>query len=777
MRKGILGLALLAVLLISLPVHAQFTVSGFVEDAATGERLGNATVYEAVTGKGIVCNNYGFYSITLPGGEYSFRADYVGYHSRTIAVRLHADTVITLNLLPAGLLDEVVVTGDAGFVNTTEMGKHILPLKQVKAMPSILGESDVLKALQALPGVNSGTEGTSGFSVRGGSPEQTQIMLDGVPVYNVSHAFGYFSVFNGEALQDLTLYKSGIPARYGGRLSSILDVSMKEGNMKKLAGDFSLSPIASTLTLEGPIKKDKISFLVSGRYTWLNALLQLGTKVMDLDNAMGYGFYDLNAKMNWKINSRNRFYLSFYNGRDGLYVEDVNEGKTDKHGYNWGNMSVSARWNSVINSKMFLNVQAYYSRFRNTQLYRYYNSQEKRYDETKSYSELEDITAKVDFDYMPFDNHHLRYGMVASKKYFAPEMSYRKVATADTLWGDTDRSDLWSSELYFEDDWKIASHWRTNIGLRATGSWVGSKRYFSLEPRLALTYLINSRNSIKVSWSAMRQSLHLLTNTSLGFNTELWVPATEKVKPGRSSLTSLGYYRQLGKGIELSAEVYYNDLRNMIRYREGIGYLKQKDKSWQDYIYTGKGRAYGMDLMLNKSSGALNGWISYSLSRSERSFDQIQGGAWFPFEYDRRHKLNGVANYTFKSKESDKFIKILAVNFTYASGNYTTLGRQVYPALPLPGGETFDKGDSWWDSREYIERPNNVRLPAYHHLDIAFHLKNRKGKGDSWSFSIYNVYFRQNPGFYYRHSRNGKTEIRQMSVFPFIPSVTWSYKF
>lgn len=777
MRKDILVLVRLVVLLISLPVQGQFTVSGFVEDISTGERLGNATVYEVKTGKGVVCNNFGFYSITLPGGEYSFKADYVGYAPRVIHVRLQADTLISLNLSPSGLLDEVVVRGSDNFVNSTEMGKHFLPLKQVKAMPTLFGESDVLKALQSLPGVNSGTEGTSGFSVRGGSPEQTQILLDGVPVYNVNHAFGYFSVFNGEALQDVTLYKSGVSARYGGRLSSVLDVSMKEGNMKRLAGDFSLSPIAATLTLEGPIKKDKISFLVSGRYTWMNALLQLGYKLMDSEDQMGYGFHDLNAKMNWKMDSRNRLYVSFYNGRDGFYTRNISEGKPDKHSFNWGNISFSARWNHIIHSKMFLNTQVYYSRFRNTQDFKSYNAGEKQYDATKSYSDLEDITGKVDFDYLPRDNHHLRYGMVLSKKNFAPEMSYRKVAAFDSLWVDSGRGNLWSSELYLEDDWKISSHWRTNFGIRLTGSYVGSKRYYSLEPRLAFTYSVNARNSLKASWTAMQQPLHLLTNSSLGFNTELWVPLTEKVKPGYSNLLALGYYRQLGKGLELSAEIYYNDLRNMIRYQEGIGYLKQKNRSWQDYILTGKGRAYGLDIMLNKNSGALNGWISYSLSRSERSYDEIQDGIWFPFEYDRRHKLNVVADYTFKTKESHKFLKVLALNFTYASGNYTTLGQQVYPALPMPGGILGDRGDSWWDSREYIDHPNNIRLPTYHHLDIAFHLKNKKGKGDSWSFSIYNVYFRQNPGFYYRHSRNGKTEIRQISVFPFIPSVSWSYKF
>lgn len=777
MKLRNLLLTCLSVICADLSLCGQHTVSGFVEDIATGERLGYATVYEMRTGKGVVCNNYGFYSLTLPAGDYLLKADYVGYASGILPLTLRKDTLLPLHLRPVTLLEEVTVTGNTGIVNTTAMGKHFLPLKQVKSMPALLGESDVLKALQALPGVNAGTEGSSGISVRGGSPEQTQILLDGVPVYNVNHFFGYFSVFNGEALQDLTLYKSAIPARYGGRLSSMLDIAMKEGNMKKTSGSFSLSPIASTLTLEGPLKKDKISFLVSGRYTWLNALLQLATKAMDGDNALGYDFYDLNAKVNWKIDPRNRLYLSFYNGRDGYYARNTNSGEQDKRSFTWGNLALSARWNHVIHSKMFLNAQAYYSRFRNVQTFRVYNPDKQQYDVAEYASKLEDLTCKADIDHLPADAHRLRYGLVLSRKGFAPETSYRRVAEADTRWSDAGQGNTWSAELYAEDDWRLSPRWKMNLGIRATGHYPPGRRYYSCEPRAALTWLLNPLNSLKISWSTMCQPLHLLTNSALGLNTELWVPVTDKVKPGFSNLTSLGYYRQLGKGVELSTEIYYNDLRNMIRYREGIGYLKSREGSWQDYIHTGKGRAYGMDVMLQKSAGTLNGWVAYSLSRAERSYREINGGRWFPFEYDRRYKLNVVADYTFKAKASHKYIKTIALNFTYASGNYTTIGRQEYPALPLPGGNLSDRGDSWWDAREYIEHPNNVQLPACHHLDLAFHLKNKTAKGGSWSFSIYNLYFRQNPAFFFRHSRNGKTEIRQMSVFPFIPSVSWNYKF
>lgn len=776
--KNLLFLTIFSLLLNTLSAQRHYTLSGFIEEAGSGERLGQATIYAIQTGKGTVCNQYGFYSLTLPEGEYSLRVDYVGYSPAFATIHLHRDTSLTFSLSPASMLEEVTVTGYYPFVRSTLTGKHSLRIEQAKAMPSLLGETDILKTLQNLPGVNSGTEGMSSFSVRGGSPEQTQILLDGTPVYNVNHAMGYFSVFNGEALQDLTLYKSGIPARYGGRLSSVLDVTMKEGNMKKYTGDISLSPLAGSLTLQGPIKKDKASFLISARRTWLDALLGLATLAASPESRLGYGFYDLNAKVNWKVGEQDRLYISFYNGRDKFYNHWKTDGKKDKYHYYWGNISTSIRWNHVLTPRMFFNVQAYYSRFQFMTSNRNYNNEKKQYEESRSRSFLEEVTTKADFDYLPADNHHLRYGIAVSHKYFAPETSFRTTLGNDSIWKDETQGGLWSAEFYAEDDWQIASKWRANIGIRATALYPGKQKYYSLEPRLALTFLFNPQNSLKLSWSSMQQPLHLLTNSALTIQTDLWVPVTDKVKPAWSQLFSLGFYSQFSKQLEFSTELYYNDLQRVIRYQEGIQYLKQKDKSWQDYIYTGKGRAYGWEVMLNKNKGALQGWISYSLSRAERSYQGIQQGSWFPFEYDRRHKLNIVADYTFTDRKHWKFSKTFALNFVYTSGNYITCGRQTYPAAPMPGGSTAQQGwGSWWEQREYIDRPNNCRLPAYHHLDIAYHLKNKKQKGSSWSFGIYNLYLRKNPSFYYRHSRNGNEEIRRISILPFAPSVTWKYHF
>lgn len=773
MKNLILYLLILLTTVLEGKAQSHFTISGFVEDINTHERLSNATLFEKISGKGVICNNYGFYSFTLPKGNYVLQANHVGYAPAFLSVQLTSDTIIHIRLASSGLLDEVIVSGTSPFVRSAQTGKHILSLDQIKAMPSILGESDVLKALQNLPGVNSGAEGMSRFSVRGGSPEQTQILLDGVPVYNVNHCFGYFSAFNGEALKELTLYKSGIPARYGGRLSSVLDITMKEGNSQNFSGDFSLSPIAGTLTLQGPVKKDKISYLISGRYTWANALFYLGQKLTQAEQIVGYGFYDLNAKINWKINPANHVFLSFYSSNDRYYVQFPNQGQKDKSQQDWTNLSLSARWYHIINPHLFLNTQIYYSSFRNIQKNRNYSSQDKRNYHTEAYSELEEISGKGNFEYIPTDKHHLRFGFAISRKHFAPQVSFRELSPEIPAASAHENSG--QLELYIENDWEISQHWQMNTGLRSSGLFTSKQQYYSLEPRFALTFLLNINSSIKLSYSAMQQNLHMLSHTTLFGSTDLWVPVTDKVKPGYSNLFSLGVYHNFKKKLEFSTEIYYNTLHRMIRYKEGISYLKQKDRSWEEYLYRGQGRAYGIDLMLNKSSGRLNGWISYSLSRSERSYKEIQNGAWFPSEYDRTHKINLVTNYTFKDKESYRFQKIIALNFTYASGSYITLGKQIYSSNLMPGRPSEDI--KTWVEKEYIKHPNNCRLPAYHHLDLAFHLRTKKQRGDSWSFCIYNIYFRKNPSFYYRHEHNGKAEIRQISILPFMPSVTWTYKF
>lgn len=752
-------------------------LSGFIEDRLSGERLAHAALSDQSGRKGVYANAYGYFSISLPKGENHLLVSYVGYRTDTLSLTLLRDTTIHVLLEPSGHLPEVTVGAHSNGNAPPDIGKHRFSIEHLKAMPSMLGETDVLKALQSLPGVNQGTEGMSGFSVRGGSPEQTQILLDGVPVYNVNHAFGYLSVFNGEALKDVALYKGNIPALYGGRLSSVLDVTMKEGNLKKYTGRASLSPLAGAVTFEGPIKKDRASFIISGRRTWIDLLLKLYYSIADTEYATGYNFYDLNFKTNWIINSRNRIYVSAYHGRDNSFVHWSDLGNKDKYRYNWGNITLSGRWNTIIHSRLFANTTLYYSRFKynNRQSLTEPNTSQ-RYTSGAS-SDLQEVTLKSDFNYQPHQDHTLRFGAALSYQHYAPEVSFRSALTAGSRWKDESEGDTWSATLYLEDEWSISERWQLRAGIRTSILRVPQKTYCSLEPRIAISRIFSDRSSLTLSWSNMQQPLHLLSNSSMDRKTDLWVPATRKIKPGYSNLLSLGYRKSFNHGVEFTTEIYYNDIRRTIRYEEGIRYLKEREQSWQDYVYIGKGRSYGLEMMLHKQTGKLTGWISYALSKSERSFDRIQAGKWFPFEYDRRHKINAVANYRLNDKDHRLFYKMVSLNFVYSSGSYTTIGRQSYSALPMFGGNPDNRYSAWWEAREYINHPNNYRLPAYHHLDIAFHWENKASVGSSWSVGIYNVYFRENPSFCFRHVDRGVTEYRQFSLMPFLPFVRWSYKF
>lgn len=774
--KGIL--LVLAVWMMPFVSLAQknVTLSGYVEDKTTGERLVNATLYEGKSGRGTICNRYGFFTISLPPGQHHLQVSHVGFTNAEVHLDLKADTLIVIPLFPGNYLEEIQVVGKRNFFSSV-LGKHSMSLDWVKRMPSVLGEADVLKSLHFLPGVNAGQEGLTGFSVRGGSPDNTQFLLDGLPVYNVNHAYGYFSAFNGDALQDVTLYTGDLPARYGGSLSSVLEVAMREGNRKKYSGSLHLSPVAGSVVVEGPIKKDKASFILSGRRTWLDGLLRAGQSIAGSDFSTGYSFYDLNAKVNWEINRYNRLYISMYNSRDSRFAEWKEEDSkhTDRFHFYWGNISVSGRWNHLFNPSFFSNITLYYSQFNNSQKMTVYNESISRREESKTDSRLRDWTLKTDFEYLMGEKHHFRFGSACSVKYFAPEMSYVGSINLDGHVRDTTTGNVYSLEAYAEDHWQLGERWILDAGLRFTLLAVPAARYYSCQPRLSLSYRTSKDMLLKVSWARMQQPLHLLVNTSIGMNTDLWVPVTKRVAPASSDLFSIGLFQSFGRNWDFSIEGYFHKMNNVVRYEDGIRFLKNKDNSWQDHVDVGKGRAYGIDLMLKKTSGVLTGWMSYSLSKSERRFTRVNEGQWFPFEYDRRHKLNVTANYALPLKEKNRFHKSFSLNFTFATGNYISLGKQFYSAAPMP--EANSSGEELPEHPEYIEHPNNFRMPAYHHLDISYVLDNRNGRGSSWVFGIYNIYARKNPSIiYHKQTKEGVTT-RSWSLLPFVPSVTWSYRF
>jgi hypothetical protein len=768
-------------LLVVLPgvalAQRRVTLAGFIEDAGSGERLANATLVEAGGRRGVAANGHGFFSLTLPAGEYRLVASHVGYAPDTLLIRLTRDTTVIARLRPATLLREVVVRPGGSSVGAPVAGRHDLAVEQIKAMPALLGETDLLKAIQRLPGVNGGTEGMSGVSVRGGSPEQTLVLLDGMPVYNVNHAFGYVSAFNGEALKGVTLLKGGVPARYGGRLSSVMEVTMKEGNNRRTGGAVTLSPLAGSVTLEGPIRRDRASFIVSGRRTWADGPLRLGQAIAKSEMPVTYGFHDLTGKVNWKVNERHHLFLSLYNGHDALRVKWKGEGTPGGYRYAWGNASVVGRWNWVVAPRLFSNTTLYYSRFYYTNETRQYRVASGSEDVARAYSSLADVTLKCDLDFLPGSDRRARFGVAFSRKSFAPEMAYLSDAGGDRSWRDRTSGSTWSAEAYVEEERRVSERWSASAGVRGTALVAGGARYYSLEPRLSVAWLVARETSIKGSFAMMRQPLHVLSNSSLEWRTDMWVPASEVTRPGESRLYSLGAYRAWSaSGIEASVEVYYSALRRVIRYEEGVSYLKRKDESWEEHVHVGEGRAYGLEVMTRKSAGRWNGWIAYTWSRSTRRFPGIGENAWFPFEYDRRHKFNVVARHEPWRGGRGRWRKVVALDFTFASGNWTTIGTEVYLAAPMPGSVRGGRVP-WRESREFIPLPNNARLPAYHHLDVAFHWINRRARGSSWSAGVYNVYARQNPGFYYRKMERDAVSYRQVSLLPFVPFVSWNYKF
>jgi len=809
MKKIILSLSIL--LLCTGIAHSQkFTLSGYVHDAATGEKLIGANVFSKSDLNGTITNAYGFYSFSLPAGEYELYFSYVGYETKILKVNLIKDLQEVIELQPAIKLEEVVVTSEAWnkSVESTQMSSITINVQDIKSMPALLGEVDVIKFIQLLPGVQSGTEGAGGLYVRGGGPDQNLILLDGTPVYNASHLFGFFSVFNVDAINNIELIKGGFPARYGGRLSSVLDISLKEGNMKEFKGTGSLGLISSKLTLEGPIVKDKTSFIVSARRTYLDFLIQPFLRSLggqDASSSQGYFFYDLNAKINHKFSNKDRLYLSVYSGSDKFYrkqdpytyLYDGNyfseESKAD---LGWGNVTSALRWNHQYNSKLFSNYTLTYSRY-NFKVQNYMEEIAEtdsgtfnQINSLKFLSGIEDFTAKVDFDYIPDPNHYIRFGLGNTYHTFKPGATALKVNDAeledvDTIIGE-DFIPANEISAYIEDDYKISANLKANIGLHYSGFIVNSKYYNSLQPRLAFRYLLSESLSLKTSYSFMQQYIHLLTNNNIGLPTDLWVPATDKILPQKSHQLAIGVSKSFNESYKLSVEGYYKTMQNLIEFKDGASFLGA-DTKWEDKVEAGKGWSYGAEVLFEKKLGKLTGWVGYTFSRTERQFPNINEGEIFPYKYDRRHDVSVVVS--FPLNESWDF----SASWVYGTGTAHTLPTERYfgnsnsyygGSMFFGGGYSdfyFNPGQSgdFSGELEHIDSRNSIRAADYHRLDISFQkTRERKWGEATWALGVYNTYNRKNPFYYYigRDSR-GNRALQRVSLFPFIPSATYSFKF
>lgn len=755
----------------------RHTISGFVHDSESGEALIGASVGLPNSHVGTITNRYGFYSLTLPADSISLIVSFIGYRTQFFRFDLTADTTLHMHLRPATVgMDEVVVEAERNvrIEETTRMSTIGVPIAQIQEMPALLGETDVLKALQLLPGIQSGAEGTSGLYVRGGGPDQNLILLDGVPVYNASHLFGFFSVFNADAIQRVEVVKGGFPARYGGRLSSVIEIDMKEGNMNRYAAQGGIGLVASRLTVEGPTLPQRGSFVLSGRRTYIDVLAR---PFMPEDDQAGYYFYDFNAKVNHIVSDRDRLYLSMYTGDDRFSHDWRYGGGHSQNRMGWGNTTLAIRWNRVFSNKLFSNVTITSSDYEFSVAL----------DERRNYGDdfamrytsgIRDHGARIDVEYLPSPAHSIRAGLGTTLQDFRPGAAHFRITGTEPI--DLDLAPVRSIKAvslagYVEDDVRFSRRLAANVGIHASMFSVRGEQYMSLQPRMALRYVVAPNWSVKASYAEMEQYLHLLANSGIGLPTDLWVPATDRVRPQFSRQVASGIGGSLFDGaVEVSLEGYYKTMSNLIEYTQGAHFLNL-DRDWQDLVTAGSGRSYGAEFLVQRRAGRLAGWIGYTLSWTDRQFDELNNGLRFPFKYDRRHDLATTLSYRLTRRLD------LAGTWVYGTGN----------ALTLPVGRVATEYSSGefhfmpWLANDYLYGDRNAhRMRSYHRLDLALNWRFRMRRGEHvLNVGVFNAYNRKNPFFiyfdnhgYHPHGEAG-TVAKQVSLFPVIPSLSYNFKF
>ncbi len=797
--------AITVILLIDCPAseaQQKFTISGYVKDAATGEALVGANVYIREIMKGTVTNAYGFYSLTLEEGRYTLVISFLGYQEFSREIVLDRSQRFNAELKVSVIqTTEVVITGEREDQNveSTVMGRVDLEVEKARMLPSFLGEVDILKTLQLLPGVQSAGEGNSGYYVRGGGPDQNLILLDEAVVYNASHLFGFFSVFNSDAVKNVTLIKGGMPAQYGGRLASVLDITMKEGNQRNFHVQGGLGPVASRLTVEGPIIKDTSSFIVSARRTFVDLFLR--KPFIREGSAMegnSYYFYDVNAKINYRLSDKDRFYLSGYFGRDVFNFTNTESGF--KVRIPWGNATGSLRWNHLFSDQMFFNASLVFSDYQ----FRF-NATQHQFD-FGLYSGIRNYNARLDFTYFPSLRHTLRFGGNYVYHIFIPSNASGRSGEVVFDLGKALKFYGHDAALYVQDEWEVTDRLALNSGMRfslfqhvgpferyltdITGKNITDTivyrrgqtvaRYVRAEPRLSARFNLNLRSSIKASFTQNYQYIHLAAIGSVSLPTDIWVPSTDRVKPQRGEQYSLGYFRNFKNNLyETSLEVYYKEMRHQVEYREGHQPEEDIKNNADNNFVFGKGWSYGAELFLKKTRGRFNGWIGYTWSKTERNFPDLNRGKTFPAKYDRRHDAAIVMNYEISEKWA------LGVVWVYATGNALTLPQMRFFLLgPVSSIQAFTQPTLYGGVYHEPGERNSFRMASYHRLDISATWKRKKTARfeSSWNFAIFNVYNRYNPYFIYFNdsvNKDGQFQIqaRQVSLFPILPSVTYNFKF
>ncbi len=770
---------LLAILafLIHISTFAQKSdkvISGFIKEKGSRENLIAATVYIAETKQATLSNNYGYYSISTNKDTITLIVSSVGFQKQAFTIILKNDIVQDFELVSNNNISEVVITDSKENLISQDQQMSIMrvPIEQIQQIPGLLGEKDVLKVLQLLPGVQKGSEGNSGLYVRGGGPDQNLIILDDAPVYNAFHLFGFYSLFNGDALKSVELTKGGFPARFGGRLSSVLEMNMKDGDKEKYRAEFGVGLISSRFTVEGPIKKNKSSFLLSGRRTYIDALIY---PLLPKESKGGYYFYDFNAKANIEIDKKNTIYLSGYFGRDKFYASSNFSDYSSRFGLYWGNGTGTIRWNRVINSKLFSNTSFIYSLYRfNISIKEKFNGDE---FEIRLYSGIRDLSIKQDFDYALNNKHLIKAGVFIQQHRFTPsattiknsefpEEDEESIETIDAL----------ENAAYIEDRYQITPRLNSNIGLRFSHFLQNSKNYVGLEPRLGFSYQLKTDLALKASYAMMNQYIHLLSSTGVGLPTDLWVPATDLVRPQRSNQVAIGAAKDfIPQKINVSIEAYYKHMNNVIAYKDGASFLTvdepgTEDKiKWDENVTSGQGWSYGLEFLLKHDGDRFSGWLGYTLSWTELQFDAINFGKKYFARYDRRHDLSLVVIH--KVSKDITF----TTTWVYGTGNAITLPKSEYIAV-VPGQGQQGSYNNYVS--DYGAK-NGFRMEAYHRMDmgIQFH-KQLKRSTRIFEISVYNLYNRKNPYFYYiGYDDSGNRKLRKINLFPMLPSISWTYKF
>ncbi|WP_448697568.1 TonB-dependent receptor domain-containing protein [Mucilaginibacter sp. AW1-3] len=750
-------------------------ISGTVKDAATGETLLGASIrIKELPNTGTITNNYGFYSLSAPDGQYTLLFTYIGYEAAAMPLSLHKSQTINITLNSKSNLQEVVIGGNRPNneqIASPQMGVEKLNMAQINQVPVVLGEKDILKTITLMPGVKSGGEGNSGFYVRGGASDQNLILLDEATVYNASHLFGFFSTFNSDAIKGVDIYKGGMPSEYGGRLSSVLDIKMNDGNNKDFTVQGGLGLISSRLKVEGPIVKDKGSFMVSARRTYIDLFLK-ASKDSTLRGSSLY-FYDLNAKANYHFDEKNVLYLSGYFGKDILGLKDL-------FGTNWGNSTGTVRFNHIFSNKLFSNTSLVFSN------YNYVIESFQSASSFKATSSITDFNLKEDLQYTVSNEHHFKFGINVLHHSISPG-DITTDASSSFNSRSVEKRYGYENAAYVSDDWKVTDKLSVLYGVRASwfsligpgtfntydaaGNTVSSityasgasvRNYFNLEPRLSAGYQLNDVSSVKLSYNRNTQNIHLLTNSTTSSPTDLYVMSSNNIKPEIADQVAAGWYRNFKDNLfELSAEVYYKWLQNQIDYKDGAQLIVNSNVESQ--LTFGSGRTYGIELFLKKKYGRINGWIGYTFSRAENKFPAINHGSYYPARQDRTHDLSVVGIYQLNKRWS------FSGSFIYQTGSAVTYPTGKYD---IGGATTFS-----YSERNGYRKPNNNRVD----LGATLEGKEHKKYHSSWNFSVYNIYGHDDPyTITFRDSKTvpNTTEAAQTSIFATpIPSVTWNFKF